>query len=177
MGLGNFFRKIGSGIASGAQKAWSGAKYVGGKVLDGAKFIGKAAKPVINVAQKITGLTDKIPGMIGEVSKLVSGGLDTAKKWIDMVPEGSVKKKLEELSGGADDLVKRGEETALRGGKLIGGLSDKASPWIGLAGKIADGLAGTNRPALTGGGMSEAEWSQVRSGIDKQGEYNRKYKL
>ena len=140
MGLGNFFRRVGSGISNAAGKAWSGAKNVGGKVWEGVKYVGKAAKPVINVAQKITGLTDKIPGMIGEASKLISGGLGKVNEWIDMIPSGSIKDKLKEASSGAGDLVKKGEDLARRGGEAIAGGVNQTKPWVGFAGKVVDRL-------------------------------------
>lgn len=172
MGLGGFFKKIGSGISNIANKAWQGTKYVGGKVLDGAKYIGKAAKPVINIAQKVTGLTDKIPGMIGEASKLVSGGLDKVKGWIDMIPEGGIKNKLKEYSDDAVKIIDKGREKLEFGGKVLQGGADKINPWIGFAGKVADNLSGAK--PLTGR-MTEEEMAPYRQGMNKQAEYNRRY--
>jgi hypothetical protein len=136
MGLGNFFRRVGSGISNVAGKVWSGAKNVGGKVWEGVKYVGKAAKPVINVAQKITGLTEKIPGMIGETSKWIRGGLDKVNGWIDMIPSGKIKDKLREASDDVGGVIDTGERFARDiGGKVIGGI-EQAKPWVDFAGKI-----------------------------------------
>jgi len=140
MGLGGILGKIGSGISNAAKKAWTGAKNVGGKIWDGVKYVGKAAKPVVNIAQKITGLTGKIPGMIGEASKWVKGGLDKVNDWIGMIPDGKIKDKLREASDDVSGLVNRGEEYAQDiGGKIAGGIN-QTKPWVNYAGKVIDGL-------------------------------------
>ena len=139
MGLGNFFKRVSSGISNVAGKAWAGAKNVGGKVWEGVKYIGKAAKPVINVAQKITGLTEKIPGMIGEASKWVRGGLDKVNDWIGMIPDGKIKDKLKEASDDVGGLVDRGEDLARHGGEAIAGGINQTKPWVDFAGKLIGG--------------------------------------
>ena len=141
MGIGDFFRKVGSGIATGAKKTWQGAKNVGGKIVSGVKYVGKAAKPVIGFASKVSGLTEKIPGMIGDVSKLISGGLEKANKWIDMIPESGVKDKLKEYSGDAEKIIDKGKQYAERGNEMIAGGVNKTKPWMEFAGNVINRLS------------------------------------
>ena len=141
MGIGGFFKRIGSGISNAAGKALNFAKNVGGKVVTGAKYIGKAAKPVMNFASKVTGLTEKIPGMIGDVSKLISGGLEKANKWIEMIPDSGVKDKLKEYSGGAEKIIDKGKQFAERGNEMIAGGVNKTKPWMEFAGNVINRLS------------------------------------
>ena len=145
MGLGNFFRRVGSGISNVASKAWSGAKNVGGKVWEGVKYVGKAAKPVVNVAQKVAGFAEKIPGMIGEAGKLVKGGLDKVNEWIDMIPSGTIKDKLKEASSGGAELINKGEGLARRGGGIVSGFVEKTKPWLGYAEKLVNNASEMGR--------------------------------
>ena len=105
MGLGSFFRG-----------AWDKVKKVGGKIggaVKGAvRVVGKIAKPVANVIHGVSGFMAGAPGKIGKVAGAIKKGMDTAKKFIDLLPDSKFKKRLEEGSDKANEIVGRGEKIA-----------------------------------------------------------------
>lgn len=139
MGLGSWVSGAWGKVKGAASKAFDVGKKVVGKVAEGVKYVGKAAKPVVNIAQKVAGFVENIPGAIGDVGKLARSGLEKVNKWIDMIPSGSIKDKLKEVSSGAGELIGRGEDLAQRGAQRVGGWSEQAKPWVGYAGKLVTG--------------------------------------
>ena len=138
MGFGDFLKRVGRGVVNTAQK-------VGRGVASGVRFVGKAAKPVINVAQKISGLAEHIPGVIGDTAKLIKGGLEKANEYIEMIPDSKLKDKLREASSGAGDLIDRGRNIADRGGKIVGEVMSGAKPWVDFGSKVVGMMdGGTN---------------------------------
>jgi uncharacterized protein YjbJ (UPF0337 family) len=116
MGILNFFKKAGGWIKDKFHKAKN--------------FVGKFAKPVIKVAKKVVNFVDKTP--IAPILSKVSGGLfDTAKKVINLLPDGEVKKNVENFANKA-------ESTAGRVIDKVGNLQDKAKDMIDRGKKISD---------------------------------------
>ena len=142
MGLGGFFKKIGSAVKSGASKALQTAKHIGGKVLTGVKYIGKHAKPIINVAKTVAGLGQYIPGGIGDIFGLVDKGLNKVNEWIDMIPDSKIKDKLKEYSGDASNIKDTVRGIVDSGGKKVGEIIDRAKPWIDSAENITNKMSG-----------------------------------
>ena len=131
-------KRVGRGIVNTAQK-------VGRGVGAGIRFVGKAAKPVINIAQKVSGLAQHIPGVIGDTAKLIKGGLEKANEYIDMIPDSKLKDKLKEYSGGAEKIIDKGRDIASAGGQKVGEFVGQAKPWVNLAGKLVNQIdGGTN---------------------------------
>ena len=94
MGIKSFFKKVGGWVKDKFHKAKN--------------VVAKFAKPVIKVAKKVVNFVDKTP--IGPVLSKVSGGIfDTAKKVINLLPDGEVKKNVQNFAGKAE-ATKRVEE-------------------------------------------------------------------
>jgi len=142
MGIGSWVSGAWGKVKGAASKAFDVGKKVVGKVAEGVKYVGKAAKPIVNVAQKVAGFVENIPGAIGDVGKLARGGLEKVNKWIDLIPSGSIKDKLKEASSGAGELIGRGEDLAQRGAGRLSGWTEQAKPWVGYAGNVADRMSG-----------------------------------
>ena len=115
MGIKKFFKKVGG--------------WVKDKFHKGVKLVSKFAKPVIKVAKKVVNFVDKTP--LGPVLSKVSGGIfDTAKKVINLLPDGEVKKnaqnfankaestagqvvsKVENVQNKARDIIDRGKQAS-----------------------------------------------------------------
>ena len=148
MGLGSWVSGAWGKVKGAASKAFDVGKKVVGKVAEGVKYVGKAAKPIVNVAQKVAGFVENIPGAIGDVGKLARGGLEKVNKWIDLIPSGSIKDKLKEASSGAGELIGRGEDLAQRGAQRVGGWAEQAKPWIGTADRLAQVASGITRKTV-----------------------------
>ena len=137
MGIGNFFGKV-----------WGGVKKVGRAIGSGVRKVGRAVKPALDVAHKVAGLAEHIPGFIGDIAGSLRGGLETANEWIDMIPESGVKDKLKEYSGEASNLIDKGEEWANEKGEVITGYVDKTKPYLDAADKISDKMSGADKAKL-----------------------------
>ena len=124
MGLGSFFRG-----------AWDKVKKVGGKiggaVKGAARVVGKIAKPVANIVSGVSGFLAGAPGKIGKIAGAVKKGVDTARKFIDLLPDSKFKKRLEEGSDKADELVKRGE-------KVVGDIMEKGKQYTPFMDKVGE---------------------------------------
>ena len=115
MGIKKFFKKVGGWVKDKFHKAKN--------------VVAKFAKPVIKVAKKVVNFVDKTP--LGPVLSKVSGGIfDTAKKVINLLPDGEVKKntqnfankaestagqvvnKVENVQNKARDIIDRGKQAA-----------------------------------------------------------------
>ena len=128
MGILNFFKKAGGWIKDKFHKAKNVVK--------------KFAKPVIKVAKGVVNFIDKTP--IAPILSKVSGGLfDTAKKVINLLPDGEVKKNVENFANKA-------ESTAGRVIDKVGNLQDKAKDMIDRGKKISDVISGGGSKVLNG---------------------------
>ena len=131
MGLAGFFNRA----LSGAKKA---GLYIAGKARQGINYIGKAAKPVLNIAHKTLGLAEHIPGMIGDTAKLINKGIDYGKNLIESLPDSQIKSKLKEYSDQGSDIVKRGVDYAQRQGGAVAGFAQQAKPWLNAGNRLAN---------------------------------------
>lgn len=87
MGIKKFFKKVGGWVKDKFHKAKN--------------VVAKFAKPVIKVAKKVVNFVDKTP--LGPVLSKVSGGIfDTAKKVINLLPDGEVKKNAQNFANKAE---------------------------------------------------------------------------
>ena len=128
MGILNFFKKAGGWIKDKFHKAKNVVK--------------KFAKPVIKVAKGVVNFIDKTP--IAPILSKVSGGLfDTAKKVINLLPDGEVKKNVE-------NFAHKAESTAGQVIDKVGNLQDKAKDMIDRGRKISDVIKGGGSKVLNG---------------------------
>ena len=105
MGIKDFFKKV-----------WSGVKNVGGKIWNGLKkgigFVGKIAKPIINIAKPILNGMSMIPGKLGIIGTVGSVASEAAKGLIDQIPNQDAKDKLNQLVDRGKDLLDTGQQKA-----------------------------------------------------------------
>ncbi len=87
MGIKKFFKKVGSGIQRAA--SWTKDKFH--KTVNVVKKFGK---PVLNVANKISGVLSMVPGTVGAVATAVNAGTGIANSVLDQLPSGKVKSKV-----------------------------------------------------------------------------------
>ena len=128
MGILNFFKKAGGWIKDKFHKAKNVVK--------------KFAKPVIKVAKGVVNFIDKTP--IAPILSKVSGGIfDTAKKVINFLPDGEVKKNVE-------NFAHKAESTAGQVIDKVGNLQDKAKDMIDRGRKISDVISGGGSKVLNG---------------------------
>ena len=124
MGLGSFFRG-----------AWDKVKKVGGKIggaiKNGARVVGRIAKPVANIISGVSGFLAGAPGKIGQIAGVVRKGIDGARKLIDLLPDSKFKTKLEEGSDKADDIVNKGE-------KFVSHYADKGKEYTPFLDRVSD---------------------------------------
>ena len=113
MSIKDFFRKIGRGIRNVAGKVWNGVK-------KGLGFVGRIAKPVVNIAKPALGALGALPGKLGLIGKVGSAVTGVASNIIDKIPNQQVKDKLNRVV----DKVNTG----------VGKVQDKAQQ---IAGKVA----------------------------------------
>ena len=136
MGLPKWMSNAWSGVKNVASKVGATAKKVGGKIVQGVKYVGKAAKPVLNVAKKVADYAEAIPGVVGDVAGIAKKGIEKFNDWVEtFVPEGVVKDKLKEASSGAGDLVNRGERYARDRADQVVGYAQQTKPYIDQAGR------------------------------------------
>jgi hypothetical protein len=142
MGLGGLFTRMGSALKNTFSGAAKVAKHVGGKVWNGVKYLGKAAKPVIKVVKTVAGLGQYIPGGIGDVFGLIDKGLGKLNEYIDLIPDSQLKDKLKDLSGDASKYKDNIRGIVDDKGKKVGEIIDRAKPWIESGEKIIDKMSG-----------------------------------
>ncbi len=115
MGIKKFFKKIGNGIKKGA----SVVKDKFHKVASGVK---KFAKPLLNVANKVSGYLQYVPGVVGQVAGWVNKGTDVAKDVVDKLPNGKVKNKvngvIDKVSNTANQGLQKGSQYADKAANL-----------------------------------------------------------
>lgn len=86
MGLRNFFSKMGQGLAKAG-------RWIGGKVVDGAKWVGKHAKPILSgVLNTLKGSG----GIIGTLGGLGENILNGFKKSAELIPNQDIRRKATE---------------------------------------------------------------------------------
>lgn len=88
MGVKKFFKKIGSGIKKAA--SWTKDKF-----HKTANVVKKFGKPILNIAEKASGLLQMVPGKVGMVATAVNTGAGVANKILDQIPAGAAKNKLQ----------------------------------------------------------------------------------
>ncbi len=123
MGVKKFFKKIGSGIKKAA--SWTKDKFH--KTVNVVKKFGK---PVLNVANKISGMLSMVPGEVGMVASAVNAGTGIANSVLDQLPSGKVKNKITNVvnkaSNKANDGVSKAQQYAEKaadlGKKIQGGM-------------------------------------------------------
>ncbi len=87
MGIKKFFKKIGGWVKDKFHKVKNA--------------VAKFAKPVVKVAKKVVNFVDKTP--LGPVLSKVSGGIfDGVKKVINILPDGEVKKNVQNFANKAE---------------------------------------------------------------------------
>ena len=83
MGIKSFFKKVGGWVKDKFHKAKN--------------VVSKFVKPVVKVAKKVVNFVDKTP--IGPILSKVSGGIyDTVKKVVNILPDGEVKKNVQNFT-------------------------------------------------------------------------------
>ena len=83
MGIKSFFKKVGGWVKDKFHKAKN--------------VVSKFVKPVAKVAKKVVNFVDKTP--IGPTLSKVSGGIyDTVKKVVNILPDGEVKKNVQNFT-------------------------------------------------------------------------------
>ncbi len=87
MGVKKFFKKVGSGIKKAA--SWTKDKFH--KTVNVVKKFGK---PVLNVANKVSGMLSMVPGEVGMVASAINAGTGIANSVLDQIPSGKVKNKV-----------------------------------------------------------------------------------
>jgi len=129
---------IASTVKSGAAKAAVVAKKVGKGIVRGVKYVGKAAKPVLNVAHKVADFAEDLPGMVGDIAGIAKKYIGKVNDWVDEhVPDGVVKDKLKEASSGAGDLVDKGEKWGKEKAEDVRGYTQQTKPYIDKADEYA----------------------------------------
>ena len=121
MGLKKFFKKAGGWIKDKFHKAKN--------------VVTKFAKPVVNVVKKVTDFIDKTP--IAPILNGVTGGIyNTAKKVIDLIPDGSVKENVNKFTDQAkkvaDSTIGKVDEYQNKANQVI----DKGKQWVNTAQKM-----------------------------------------
>ena len=84
----------------------------------------KIAPKVINAGRFISGALSKLPGTIGKAAGLLHNGLDTANQFINALPNGRFKQKLQDLSD--------------KGSNAVTTVHEKISPYVETAKVIGD---------------------------------------
>ena len=83
MGIKSFFKKVGGWVKDKFHKAKN--------------VVSKFVKPVAKIAKKVVNFVDKTP--IGPILSKVSGGIyDTVKKVVNILPDGEVKKNVQNFT-------------------------------------------------------------------------------
>ena len=125
MGLGSFFGRVWSGAKGLGRKIGSLARNVGGKILQGAQWVGRHARPIMGAIRKGIKYAGGLPGVVGTVGKLVDDGIGKFEEMVDeYVPEGKVKDLLRGATGRVKELSGTGQRKA---NELIG----KGNEYIG----------------------------------------------
>ena len=132
MGIKSFFKKVGGWVKDKFHKAKN--------------IVAKFAKPVIKVAKKVVNFVDKTP--IGPILSKVSGGIfDTAKKVINLLPDGEVKNNVQNFADKA-------KETAGSAISRVDRIQEKAKDWIDRGRKINGTIVHGLRKGLGNGGAN-----------------------
>ena len=118
MGIKDFFKKVGRGIKSVAGKVWGGIK-------KGAQFVGKVAKPIINIAKPVLNTLSMLPGKLGMIGKIGSAGAEVAKNIVDRIPNEDARNKL-------NSVIDRGKEAVDNVQNKAQGVAGKVKPWADM---------------------------------------------
>jgi hypothetical protein len=118
MGIKDFFKKVGRGIKNVAGKVWGGIK-------KGAQFVGKVAKPIINIAKPVLNTLSMLPGKLGMIGKIGSAGAEFAKNIVDRIPNEDARNKL-------NNVIDRGKEAVDNVQNKAQGVAGKVKPWADM---------------------------------------------
>ena len=119
MSIKNFFKKIGGGIKKAAGKVWGGVKKAAG-------FVGRIAKPILNVMSAL-------PGKLGLIGKAGSAVTTVVKDVVDRIPNQQAKDKLNEV-------IDKGKQAVDNVQQKTQTIAGKAKPWADA------GLSFYNKP-------------------------------
>jgi len=124
MGLGSFFGRVWTGAKNLGRKIGSFAKNVGGKIIQGARWAGRHARPIMGAIRKGIKYAGGLPGVVGTVGKLVDDGIGKFEELVDeYVPEGKAKDFLRGVTG-------RVKEWSGTGQRKANELIDKGNKYI-----------------------------------------------
>ena len=116
MGIKKFFKKVGGWFKDKFHKAKN--------------VVSKFVKPVAKVAKKVVNFVDKTP--IAPILNKATGGIfDTAKKVINLIPDGEVKNNV-------SNFAQKAEATANQAVSQVGNVQDKAKELLNKARGIVD---------------------------------------
>lgn len=123
MGLKDFFGKTWKGLKTGAS-------WIGDKVKKGVGFVGRLAKPVLNI-------TRMIPGVIGTASNVANGIIDGVSTIANSLPNSKVKNKIGEITGEmkteANNVIDKANDIAGKVGNVVettAPLIEKGNNWL-----------------------------------------------
>jgi hypothetical protein len=98
------------------RRAWesvkNGAKEVASKFKWGLEKAGTFAKTALPVVQNVLNYAGKIPGGIGAAANLINTGITGVRKFIDVVPNSSIKDKLNSYADKAENITQKGATVA-----------------------------------------------------------------
>lgn len=123
MGLKDFFGKVWKGIKTGAS-------WIGDKVKKGVGFVGRLAKPILNI-------TRMIPGAIGKASNIANVVLDGVSAITGSLPDSKVKNKIGEITSemktGTNKIFDKASDISGKVGNVVettAPLVEKANNWV-----------------------------------------------
>jgi len=119
MGFKDFFGKI-------AGKVRNAGRWVADKAKQGISFVGRVAKPVLNVVSQVLNAAKYLPGKLGAISKLASPLVNVINGFIDKLPSGRAKDKMQEITNKgkeAIDSVERGSRD------IVNRFNEKVQPY------------------------------------------------
>ena len=128
MGIRSFFKRAGN---------WVKDKFHA--VKNGVTKFAKAAAPII---KKGVNFIDKTP-ISGVINTFTGGAFDKAKKLIDLLPDGSVKDKINEYKNKAEDMRNRVVDEVDKRQNQARGLIDKGREIIDKGQKAWDIVGGS----------------------------------
>ena len=94
----------------------------------------KVAPKVINAGKLVTGALSHLPGTIGTAAGFINKGLDYANRFIEALPNGAFKNKLQDLSDKSSNAINTVHDKispAVETAKVIGDAGGKVLDAIG----------------------------------------------
>jgi len=103
MGLKDLFSNI-------SGKVRNAGRWLADKAKAGIGFVGRLAKPVLNVVSKGLDYSRYLPGKFGVIAGLAKPVFDKINGFIDRLPNGKAKEKLREFSDKGKDAYDKGRQ-------------------------------------------------------------------